>query len=98
MKSALASKVKDENLKVLKSLDIDTPKTKNIVEMLNNLEVDSKALLVTAGSDTNVYKSARNIPDVKTAFVDTLNIYDILNHNTVVMTEDAVKKVEEVFA
>ncbi|WP_350343810.1 50S ribosomal protein L4 [Proteinivorax tanatarense] len=96
MKSALTTKVQNDNLKVLKALEINTPKTKEVVELLNNLDVDKKALVVTAGADSIVYKSARNIPGVSTAFVDTLNVYDILNHNTVIITEEAVKKVEEV--
>ncbi|WP_353893432.1 50S ribosomal protein L4 [Proteinivorax hydrogeniformans] len=98
MKSALTTKVQNDNFKVLKALEINSPKTKEVVELINNLEVNKKTLVVTSGADSNVYKSARNIPKVSTAFVDTLNVYDILNHDAVIITEEAVKKVEEVFA
>jgi large subunit ribosomal protein L4 len=98
MKSALSSKVQKGNLIVLDELSFQQPKTKDMVEILNNLNVDNKALVVTAGVDTNVVKSARNIPGVTPTFASGLNVYDILNHEKLVITKDAVSKVEEVLA
>ncbi|MFZ5641747.1 MAG: 50S ribosomal protein L4 [Bacillota bacterium] len=98
MKSALSSKVQNGNLIVLDELSLQQPKTKDMVEILNNLNVDNKALVVTAGVDTNVVKSARNIPGVTPTFASGLNVYDILNHEKLVITKDAVSKVEEVLA
>ncbi|SES89820.1 50S ribosomal protein L4 [Anaerobranca gottschalkii] len=98
MYSALSSKVKGNNLIVVDQINFETPKTKEVVKMLNNLKVEGKALIVTATPDSVVYKSARNIPGVQTAVADSINVYDLLKHKTVVMTQEAVKKVEEVFA
>ena len=81
MKSALSSKVQNENLIVIDALNMDGFKTKTIVNMLKALNVDGKALIVTAEADQKVVKSAANIPGVKTAAVNTLNVYDILNHD-----------------
>ena len=77
---------------------MDAPKTKEFVAILNNIKASRKALVVTAEKNENVIKSARNIEGVQTALVNTLNVYDILNHDTFVITTDAVKKVEEVYA
>lgn len=96
--SALSSKVKSENLIVVDQLNLEVPKTKEIVKMLNNLKVSGKALIVTATPDSVVYRSAKNIEGVSTAVADSINVYDLLKFTTVVMTQDAVKKVEEVFA
>lgn len=98
MKSALSSKVNDNNIVVIEDLNFDAPKTKQVVSMLNNLKIDSKTLIVVAENNENVVKSARNIEGVKTAFVNTLNVYDILNYDKFVITKDAVKMVEEVYA
>lgn len=98
MKSALSTKVQDGNLIVLDSLTTDTYKTKTIVAMLNALNVSGKAMLVTAEADQKVVKSAANIPTVKTAAVNTLNVYDILNNDTFIVSKDAVAKIEEVYA
>lgn len=98
IKSALSSKVQNGNIIVLEELSLQQPKTKDMVEILNNLKIDKKALVVTAGVDTNVIKSARNIPGVTPAFASSLNVYDILNHDKLVITKDAVSKVEEVLA
>jgi len=98
MKSALSSKVADNNIMVIEELNFDAPKTKQVVSLLQNLKVDSKTLIVVADNNENVVKSARNIEGVKTAFVNTLNVYDILNYDKFIITKDAVKKVEEVYA
>ena len=97
MKSVLTSKVNDEKFIVLDELKLDGIKTKKFVEVLNNLEV-AKALVITKDNDPNVVMSARNIPDVKTALTNTINVYDILKYDTVVITKDAVAAIEEVYA
>lgn len=98
MYSALTTKVQGNNLIVLDALNMETPKTKEIISLLSNLKVQGKALIVTATPDSVVYKSAKNIQGVKTAIADSINVYDLLNYTTLVMTQDAVNKVEEVFA
>ena len=98
MKSALSQKVQEGNLIVLDTLAMDEYKTKTIVAMLNALGVEKKALLVTADADQKVYKSAANIPGVKTAHVGTLNVYDILNGGKFIVAKNAIAKIEEVFA
>lgn len=98
MKSALSSKVQNENLIVLDALNMDGFKTKTIVSMLKALNVDGKALIVTAEADKKVVKSAANIPGVKTAAVNTLNVYDILNYDKFIVVKNAVGKIEEVYA
>ena len=98
MKSALSSKVKEENIIVLDALNMDGYKTKTIVEMLKSLNVDGKALIVTAEADQKVVKSAAHIPGVKTAAVNTLNVYDILNHDKFIVVKNAVGLIEEVYA
>ena len=98
MKSALSSKVNDNNIVVIEELNFDAPKTKQVVGLLQNLKVDSKTLIVIADNNENIVKSARNIEGVKTAHVNTLNVYDILNYDKFIITADAVKKVEEVYA
>lgn len=98
MKSALSSKVVDNNLIVLDALELKEFKTKTIVEMLKALGVSGKALIVTAESDAKVIKSAANIPGVKTAAVNTLNVYDILNYDKFIVVKNAVGKIEEVYA
>ena len=98
MKSALSTKVLDQNMIVLDSLKMDEFKTKTIVAMLKALNVEGKALLVTAEADQKVVKSAANIAGVKTAAVNTLNVYDILNYDKFIIAQDAVAKIEEVYA
>lgn len=98
MKSALSSKLQDNNLIVLDALNLDGYKTKTIVDMLKALNVDGKALIVTAEADQKVVKSAANIPGVMTAAVNTLNVYDILNHDKFIVVKNAVGKIEEVYA
>ncbi len=98
MKSALSTKVLDNNMIVLDSLTLDNYKTKTVVDMLKALGVEGKALIVTAEADTKVIKSAANIPGVKTAAVNTLNVYDILNYDKFIVVKNAVGKIEEVYA
>ena len=97
MKSVLTSKVNEEKFIVLDELKLDEIKTKKFVEVLNNLEV-SKALVVMKDKDDNVIMSANNVPDVKTTLSNTINVYDILKYDTVVITKDAVAAIEEVYA
>lgn len=97
LKSALSSKVLENQIKVLDKFDLDQIKTKNMVEILNNLGLE-KTLIVVPEKDENVMKSARNIQGVKTAGVNTINVYDILKYDNFVITQDAVKKVEEVYS
>ncbi len=98
MKSALSTKVADENIVVVDNIKTDEFKTKTMVEMLKALNVQGKALIVTAEADAKVVKSANNIPGVKTATVNTLCVYDILNYDKFIVSSDAVKKIEEVYA
>jgi len=98
MKSALSTKVLDNNMIVLDTLTVDAYKTKTIVEMLKALNVEGKALIVTAEANSKVIKSAANIKGIKTAAVNTLNVYDILNYDKFIVSKDAVAKIEEVYA
>ena len=98
MKSALSVKVADENMVVVDNIAMDEFKTKTIVDMLKALNVEGKALIVTAEADTKVVKSANNIPGVKTATVNTLCLYDIMNYDKFIVSSEAVKKIEEVYA
>ncbi len=96
--SALSAKAQENQITVLDALSLAQPKTKEIAQLLDVLKVQGKALLVTGGPDLNVYRSGRNIPGVKTIVARQLNVLDILNHDTLIMTKDAVASVEEVFA
>ena len=98
MKSALSTKVQEGNLIVLDTLTMDEFKTKTIKNMLNALGVEKKALIVTAEAEPKVYRSATNIPGVKTATVGTLNVYDILNGGKFIAPKNAIAKIEEVYA
>lgn len=98
MKSALTTKVVDNNIVVLDELNFEIPKTKQVINMLENLKIDSKAMIVLAERNENVEKSARNIPNIKTSSVNTLNVYDILNYDKFIITKAAVEILEEVFA
>ncbi len=98
MKSALTSKVVDNKIIVLDELSLNEPKTKEMVKILENIKASKKALIVMKDKDENVIKSARNIPNVQTTLVNSLNVYDILRYDSFIITQDAVKKVEEVFA
>ena len=98
LKSVLSDKVQTNNLIVVDELKFDEIKTKKFAAVLNNLNVTKKALVVLNDNDANVVLSARNIPTVKTSLTNTINVYDILNANTLVVTKDAVKTIEEVYA
>lgn len=98
MKSALTSKVQNNEIIIVDELKFDAPKTKEMVNLLNKLNADKKALIVMDTKDANVVKSASNIPNVQTTLVNTLNVYDILKYNSFIITKDAVRKVEEVYA
>lgn len=97
MKSALSSKVVENEIVVLESLELDMPKTKEMVKMLNTFEA-KKALIVVPESNENVYKSARNIQGATVIPVNNLNVYDILKHDKFIITKEAVAKIEEVYA
>jgi large subunit ribosomal protein L4 len=96
--SALTSKVKKDQLIVLDSLQLTEAKTRNVVRLMNNLHVGGKALVVTAGSDLDVYLSCRNIPGIKSIVANQINVLDIMKYDQLIMTRDAVNVVEEVFA
>ena len=97
LKSALTSKVNDSKLIVVDELKMDAIKTKDFKAVMTNLNAN-KALVVMAEKDVNVVMSAKNIPDVNTALTSTINVYDIMKAGTVVLTKDAVAKIEEVYA
>lgn len=98
MRSALSSKVAAEEMIVLDSLELEAIKTKSVVNVLNALETGKKVLFVLPEKNDVVYRSARNIAGVKVDIVNTVNVYDILNCDTIVVLKDAVAKLEEVFA
>ena len=97
LKSALTSRVQENKLIVLDELKLDEVKTKAMQNVLNNLNV-SKAMVVLADNDANVVLSARNIPDVITALPNTINVYDVLKYNTVILTKASAAAIEEVYA
>ena len=97
LKSALTSRVQEEQLIVVDELKLDAIKTKDFKKVLDNLKAE-KALVILAGENENVVMSARNIPNVKTVQTNAINVFDILKYNTVVVTKDAVAKIEEVYA
>ena len=98
LKSALTDKVANNKLIVVDKLAFDEIKTKSFVTVLNNLKVEGKSLVVLNENDTNVVMSAKNVPTAKTTLTNTINVYDILNAKTLVLTQDAVKTIEEVYA
>lgn len=98
MKSAFSSKVLDNDMIVLDSLKLDEFKTKKIINMLDAVGADKKALIVIPEVDEKVIKSANNISGVKTTLVNTLNVYDILNADKIIILKDAISKIEEVYA
>ena len=97
LKSALTSRVNESKFIVVEDLKLDGIKTKRFQEVLNNLKVN-KALVILNDNDENVVMSAKNIPAVKTALTNTINVYDIMKYDTVVVTKDAVATIEEVYA
>ena len=98
VKSVLSSKVLENTLVVVDSLDMKEIKTKEMVKVLNNLKVEGKTLMLLPEKNENVQKSARNIEGVKTTLVNTINVYDLLKYKNLVITLDTVKKLEEVYA
>ena len=98
LKSALSSKVLENNIIVLDAIEFSEIKTKNMVELLKNLNLDTNALIVLGDKNENVVRSAKNIPNVKTAYVNTINVYDIVKYNKFIVTSEAAHKIEEVYA
>ncbi|WP_026662983.1 50S ribosomal protein L4 [Butyrivibrio proteoclasticus] len=97
LKSALTDKVQNNNIVVVDELKFDEIKTKRFAEVMNNLNATRKALVVLADNDQNVVLSARNLAEANTTLTNTLNVYDIVNARTLVLTKDAVAKIEEVY-
>ena len=97
LKSVLSSKVAEKEIIVLDDLKFEAPKTKEMIKVLANIKAGKKALIVMAEKDENVVKSAANIPGVKTMLVSTMNVYEIVNHESFIVTQEAVKKIEEVY-
>lgn len=97
LKSALSAKAQDNEIIVVDSFDFAEPKTKEMAAALKNLNAAKKALIVTAEKDENVVRTAANIPGVRTAIVGTMNVYEIVNHTSFIVTKEAVKKIEEVY-
>ncbi len=97
LKSALSSKVQDNDLIVLDELKLDQPKTKEMVKVLENLKATGKALVVLDEKDETVKRASGNIPGLKLLYTNTLNVYDIVNCEKFIITKDAVQKVEEVY-
>lgn len=98
LKSVLTAKVNEGNLIVLDALEMSAPKTKDFIAMLSAVNAGKKALVVTAENSPIVVKSGRNIPGVDITFVNTLNVYDIMRHDSLIITKEAVIKTEEVYA
>lgn len=98
VRSVLSAKLAENELVVVDQFGLNEIKTAEFVKVLNNIKVEGKSLVVIPENDVNVQKSARNIKGVKTTIVDTMTVYDILNAKSLVMTEDAIKKIEEVYA
>lgn len=96
LKSVLTSKVQEGNMIVLDKIELKEIKTKNMIEVLNNLKVN-KALVMLEEKNLNVQASARNIANVKTTLVNTINVFDLLKYDSLVVTQEAVKKLEEVY-
>ncbi len=98
MVSALSAKAEDGSVMVIDKIAMDEIKTKAVTDMLKAMEVECKALIVTNDMEKNVYFSARNIAGVKASYVGMLNVYDILNHEKLIVSQDAIAKLEEVYA
>ncbi len=97
MKSALSSKVAGNNIIVVDELNFEAPKTKDMLRFLEAVKAEKKALIITAEKNENVVKSAANIPGVRTALATTMNVYEIVNHTSFIVTQEAVKLIEEVY-
>jgi 50S ribosomal protein L4 len=98
LKSVLSAKVADKEIIVLDDLKFAEPKTKEMVKVLENIKADKKALIVMDEKDENVVRSASNIQGVRTALVSTMNVYEIINHYSLVLTKAAAERIEEVYA
>ncbi|MEF9921744.1 MAG: 50S ribosomal protein L4 [Anaerovoracaceae bacterium] len=97
MKSVLSSKVAEKEIIVLDELKFDAPKTKDMIKVLENVKAARKALIVMAEKDENVVRSAANIQGIRTALVGTMNVYELMNHTSFIVTKEALKKIEEVY-
>ncbi len=97
MKSAFSSKMADTKIVVVDELNFDTMKTKNMVDFMKAINITDSALVVLGGKNENVEKAARNLPTVKTAFVNTINVFDILKYDSFIMTKEAAEKIMEVY-
>ncbi|MEG0291752.1 MAG: 50S ribosomal protein L4 [Anaerovoracaceae bacterium] len=98
MLSALSSKVLENEIIVIDELKFDAPKTKEMIKVLENVKAGRKPLIITAEKDENVVRSAANIQGVRTALVTTMNVYEIINHGSFIVTKEAIKKIEEVYS
>ncbi|MDR1271715.1 MAG: 50S ribosomal protein L4 [Clostridiales Family XIII bacterium] len=98
LKSVLTSKVQEEEIIVVDSLSFEAPKTKDMVKFLSAVGADKKTLIVTAGKDDNVVKSAANIPGIETSYVGRMNVYEIMKSNSFIVTKDAIGRIEEVYS
>ncbi len=97
LKSVLSAKLAEKELIVLDELKLNEPKTKEMARILANIKANKKALIVTAEKDENIVRSAANIPGVRTALVGTMNVYEIVNHYSFIVTKEAVQKIQEVY-
>lgn len=97
MKSILSSKVAEKEIIVIDELKFEQPKTKEMIKVLDNIKAEKKALIVLGENDINVIRSAANIPGVKTTHVGMMNVYEIINHTSFVVTKDAINRIQEVF-
>lgn len=98
LKSALSARLREGDLLVLDELSFPRPRTKDLLQVLKNLKVDRTALIITGGENGNVVKSARNLEGITTAPADSINVYDVLVHDVLIFTRDAVARVEEALA
>lgn len=98
MKSVLTSKVRENEMLILNEISFDFPKTKELIKVLKNLNVDSKSLIITECVNKNVYRSSTNLENVKVIPINNINVYDLLNYTKLIITQGAVKKLEEVYS
>ncbi len=98
IRSALSSKLAAKELILVDGIEFEKPKTKEMIKFLENVKAGKKSLIITENSDNNIVLSARNLPNVYTVSADTISVYQLLNCESLIMTKDSVKKVEEVFA
>lgn len=97
LKSVLTSKLQENELIVIDNVNFDAPKTKDFIKFLDAIKADKKALLVTAEKNENAVISSNNIPNVQTTVFNNINVYDILKHNSLILTKDALDKIQEVY-